>query len=92
MAVIFMESKHILSKDMTNAVDKYFFTCLPIAKEEKNLIKKVVLSMYKDNMQIKRERDLSAFHKVNPSLLLFINTVGYRRCLVLAYFVNNDIF
>ena len=69
MAVVFVESKHILLKDMTNVADKYSFAYLPIAKREKNAMEKIVLSMYKDNMQMKRERDLSAFHKVNLPLL-----------------------
>ena len=69
MTVVFMESKHILSKDMINIVDKYSFTCLSIAKGEKNTMEKVVSSIYKDNMQIGRKEDLSAFHKVDPLLL-----------------------
>lgn len=28
--VIFVENKYIRPKDMTNAVDKYFFVCLPM--------------------------------------------------------------
>ena len=69
MIVIFVENKYILPKDMTNAVDKYFFTHLPIAKEEKNVTKKVVLSIYKKNMQIRREKNLSAFYKIDLPLL-----------------------
>lgn len=54
---------------MTNAIDKYFFICLPIAKEEKFVIEKVILSINKHNMQIKREKDLFAFDKIDPLLL-----------------------
>lgn len=50
MAVIFVESKHILSKDMTNTTDEYSFARLPIAKKEKNVTKKVISFIYKDNM------------------------------------------
>lgn len=64
-----MESKHILLKDMTHAIEEYFFDCLLVAKEEKNVTKKIISSMYKDNMQIKKKGDLSAFHKVNLPLL-----------------------
>ena len=67
--VVFVESKYILSKNITNAADEYIFIFLPIAKKKKNAIKKVILSLYKDNMQIKRKRDLSTFYKVNSLLL-----------------------
>ncbi len=54
---------------MTNAVDKYFFAYLPIVKEEKNTTEKVVSSMYKNNIEIRKEGDFSVFHKVNLPLL-----------------------
>lgn len=50
MAVIFVESKHILPEDIINAKEEYFFTRLPNAKGEKNTIKKIVTFMYKENM------------------------------------------
>ncbi len=92
VAVVFVESKHILLEDMTNAADEYSFARLPVAKGEKNATEKVVSSIYKDNMQIRREGDLSAFHKVDPPLLWFFNTVGCRRRLVLACFADNSAF
>ena len=69
MVVIFVKSKHILLEDMTNAIDKYSFACLPMAKGEKNATEKVVSLIYKDNMLIRREGDFSAFHKVDLLLL-----------------------
>ena len=69
VTVIFMESKHILPENMTNAIENYSFTHLPIAKGEKDATKKIISFMYKDNMQIKKEGDSSAFHKINPPLL-----------------------
>ena len=92
VAVIFVKRKYILPKDITNAADEYFFACLPIAKGEKNASEKVVSSMYKDNIQIRREGDLSAFHKVNSPLLWFFNIVGCRRCLVFACFADDSAF
>ena len=76
MAVIFVENKHILFKDMTNTVDEYFFACLPMAKGEKTAMEKVVSLIYKNNMQIRRKGDLFTFHKVDLLLLWFLNTVG----------------
>ena len=48
--MIFMENKHILFENMTNATNKYFFACLSIVKGEKNVTEKFVLSIYKDNI------------------------------------------
>ena len=69
VAVIFVESKHILPKDMTNAVEDYFFACLPVAKGEKDATEKIVSSMYKDNMRIRKKKDFFAFYKIDPPLL-----------------------
>lgn len=69
MIIVVLESKYIMLKDMTNTLDKYFCAHLPMAKREKSVIEKVVSSMYKNNMLIKREENLSTFHKIDPLLL-----------------------
>ena len=50
-------------------IEDYFFVYLHVVKGNKTIIEKIISSIYKDNMQIRKERDLSAFHKVNLSLL-----------------------
>lgn len=77
---------------MTNATNEYSFTCLPIVKGEKNTIKEIVSSIYKDNMQVKRKKDLSTFYKVDLPLLWFFNIVGCCRHLVFACFADDSIF
>ena len=69
IVVVFVKSKHILPKNMTYVVEKYSFARLFVVKREKNVIEKIISSIYKDNMQIRKEGDLSAFHKVDPLLL-----------------------
>ena len=64
MIVVFVKNKYILPKDMTNIANEYFFACLPMAKEEKNARKKVVLFMYKNNMQIKKKEIFPLFIKL----------------------------
>ena len=61
--------QHILPKDMTNLAQKYSFARLLMVKGEKNVMEKIISSMYKDNMQIRKERDLFAFYKVDLLLL-----------------------
>lgn len=89
MAVVFVESKYILPNDMTHTTEKYFFAYLIMVKNEKNIIEKTVSFIYKNNMQIKREKDLSTFHKIDLPLLQFFNTISYCKQLVLAYFTDN---
>lgn len=67
--VVFVEKKYIFPENITNAVEDYFFAFLLIVKREKDTTKKIVSFIYKDNMQIKKEGDLSAFHKIDPLLL-----------------------
>lgn len=76
---------------MRDVAGNYSFAHLLVTKEEKNATKKIVSYIYKDNMQIKK-KDFSTFHKVNLLLLCFLNTVGCRRYLELACFVDNSGF
>lgn len=75
--VVFVKSKYILPKDIKHVVEEYFFAYLLMAKREKNIIKKIISSIYKDNMQIRKKEDLFIFYKVNPPLLWFLNTISY---------------
>lgn len=50
IAIVFVESKYILPKNIMNAINKYSFVYLFIAKGKKNIMKKPILSIYKDNM------------------------------------------
>ncbi len=77
---------------MTHAAEEYSFAHLPMAEGEKNETEEIISSMYKDNMQIRKKRDLSAFHKFDPPLLWFLNTIGYRRRLVLAWFADDSAY
>lgn len=67
--VVFVESKYILLENIINTADEYSFVCLLMAKREKNITEKIVLSIYKDNIQIKREKDCSTFYKIDLLLL-----------------------
>ena len=79
MAVVFIESKYILSKNITNVAEKYFFAGLAVAKKYRNITEKIISSMYKNNIQIRKEEDLSIFYKVDLPLLWFLNTISCHR-------------
>lgn len=50
MAILFIENKHIVLKDMTSVVKDYSFARLPIIKKDKTIIEKIILFMYKNNI------------------------------------------
>lgn len=50
VVVVFVKSKSILPEDMVYAVEKYFFTRLLIVEGEKNIMEKIISSIYKDNI------------------------------------------
>lgn len=76
MVIVFVKSKYILLKNRTYAVKEYFFACLPVAEGEKNITEKIILSIYKEDIESRKERDLFAFYKVNLLLLWFLNTIS----------------
>lgn len=63
--VVFIESKHILPKNITNTTKEYFFAYLPVLKKT---LKKIILSKYKSSVLIKRKENLSIFLKMKPLL------------------------
>lgn len=77
---------------MIYVTKEYFFIYLPMAKGEKNVIEKIISSIYKDNMQIKKEKNLFAFHKFDLPLLWSLSKIGYYRQLVFACFVDNFVY
>lgn len=90
MAVIFVEIKHILPKDITSTVEDYSFARLPEIKGGKTVREKIILSIYKDNMQIKKEVNLFTLHKVDLLLLLFLNIIGCYRQQALTFFMDDS--
>lgn len=92
MAIVFVKSKYILLKDRTYAVEEYFFACLPVAEGEKNITEKIILFIYKEDIEIRKERDLFAFYKVNLLLLWFLNTISCHKQLVLACLADDSAY
>lgn len=92
VAVLFVEQKQVLPENITGAATEFAFARLPIMQENKEEVKKAVQEMYKGNMQIRKEAELSPFHTVDPPLLWYLNTIGCRRRLLLACFVDKYAF
>ena len=52
----------------------------------------IISTMYEDNLEPRKDKAPSVYHKVDPALLWFINTVGCRRYLALACFTSDSFF
>lgn len=63
MTIIFMKSKNILWKNIIYIVNQYYFIYLLIAKKKKNIIDKIDLTIYKNNIQIKKKENFFIFFK-----------------------------
>lgn len=92
VGVVFVNEMHILPKDMTGAAKEFAFARLLVTKDTQEVIQDDLSTMYNGNMQVRKERDLSPFHKVDLPLLWLINTTGCCRQLILAYFADKFAF
>lgn len=52
MIIVYMKNNHILLKNIIYTIEKSSFICLFIVKKKKDVIKKIILSIYNDNIQI----------------------------------------
>lgn len=58
-------------------------------EEEANTI---ILHLYESNTQIRQNKQLSFYHKVDPTVLWFVNTVSCQRRLILTYYMQVSTF
>lgn len=92
MKVIFMKSKYILPKNMTYTAKEFLFIYLLMAEKEKNISRKIILSMYNNNIEIRKKKYLFTFHKIDLLLLWFFDTIGSHKQLVLACLAGNSAY
>ena len=70
-----MESKHILPKEIPE--DSNFAGLnSAVAPDGEKAAHAIILHLYKSNTQICRKGQLGPYHKVDPTMLWFVNTVG----------------
>lgn len=63
MIVVFVERKHILPKDMTYTINKYSFTCLPMARKRKMQWKKLFQPYIRITYRLKKKEIFLLFTK-----------------------------
>lgn len=83
IATVFIKSKHVLSKEISKASD-FASLNLTVTSDEKKVAHAIILHLYKSNTQIHREKQLGLYHKIDLTVLWFINTIGCRRRLIFA--------
>lgn len=64
VVVVFVNSKYILPKDITHAVEENFFACLPIVERGKNITEKIISSINQNKMQIRKKKIFLPFIKL----------------------------
>lgn len=89
VAIVFIDSKHILPEDISETEDSLFreYTTA-IGPQDGARAAEIISTLYENNFQHKRMKSESPYHAVDPAVLWFINTVGCRRCLALACFMS----
>ena len=65
---------------------------MPVLQKNKAEVSALILTLYKDNMQIRKEKGLNTYHQIDPTLLWYVNTTKCRRRLALACFICKTAF
>lgn len=89
VSIVFVEKKHMIRNVSGSRFLKYT-TAIGLQDEER--AKEIIARLYENNHQIRREKTQTPYHKVELTLLWFLNTVGCRRCLALACFMSDKFF
>lgn len=93
VAIVFVESKHLLPQDVTSdETSRFRDYTTAIGPEDSERAEEIILAFYKDNFQIRKEKVPTPYHAVDPAVPWFINTTGYPRRLALACFMSNTFY
>ena len=87
-------TKTITSKDNEILVKTSLFRdrIVLVTRENKTEVDGILAILYNANMQIRKEKGLNAYQKVDPSLLWYVNTIECQRHLTLACFIYPTAF
>ncbi|MCJ1265674.1 hypothetical protein MMC22_005554 [Lobaria immixta] len=93
VAIVFVESKHLLPQDVTSdETSRFRDYTTAIGPEDGERAEEIILAFYKDNFQIRKEKVPTPYHAVDPAVPWFINTTGYPRRLALACYMSNTFY
>ena len=89
--MVFVKSKYVLPKKIPKNSD---FVALnsALASDKKEVANTIILHLYKSNTQIRREKQLDPYHKVDTTMFWFVNIVSCRWRLILACSIQASAF
>ena len=93
LALVFIEQMHILPDNVDTITESNF-------KDSRALVEatnaaeaeRLIAALYEKNMPSKKEKLISAYHKLDPAIVWYVNTISCHRRLLLAYFMCKSIF
>ena len=74
IVIVFVESKYVLPKEILENSDFADLNSVVAINGEEEAYA-IILHLYKSNTQICQEEQLSPYHKVDPIILWFVNTI-----------------
>lgn len=82
-------TKTITSKDDGILVKTSLFQdwTVPVTRKNKAEVDGILTTLYNANMQIRKEKGLNAYQKVDPSLLWYVNIIKCQRRWTFAFFM-----
>ena len=93
VSIVMVEKKHFLPEKNASQWEspfrQYTTTIGPLDSKRAT---EIISTIYEDNLKPRKDKAPSVYHKVDPALLWFINTVGCRRYLALACFMSDSFF
>lgn len=90
IALLLVEDCHILPKDISTFTKKIITEddqeivktspfqnkILPVSQKNKAEVSALISMLYEDNMQIRKEKKLNAYHQIDSALFWYVNTMG----------------
>lgn len=97
VSIVMVEKKHFRPEDIASQPKSNQSTLREyttgIGPSDSKRATEIIPTMYTDTiLEPKKPKAPSAYHKLDPALQWFINTVGCRRYLALAWFMSDSVF
>ncbi len=93
VALVFVESRHCLQISDNNLVNTQFANAKqPVLVNNRQDVQGWIATLYEKATSRAKETGSSAYHKIDPAILWFINTTGCRRRMILACFICTKAF
>ena len=87
-ALVFIEQMHILPNNMDTITESDFKDSrVPVEATNAAEAEQLIAALYEKNMPSKKEKLISTYHKLDPTIVWYVNTISCCHCLLLACFM-----